>query len=183
MTSACSDLRRAQPGFTNSYSGKLNITALTYPILTKLKYMVPEKLLADCLKKGKNVPLYTANTGWLKCGACEDSDSKLNWHSQNRIWQNWQMKSTSVNTGRGLARRRWPSSLAFPLFLFPYLLLPPLGDQWCRRTFRCFQTFMVPSSGGKALGWKEYCSDKSQKSCLLILSCSACHCTGLLFNC
>lgn len=35
----------------------------------------------------------------------------------------------------------------------------------------------------KTLGWKEHCSDKSQKSSHLILSCSACHSTELLFNC
>lgn len=93
----------------------------------------------------------------------------------------WSQKS--VSTRRGLAHRRWPKSPAFPLFPFEYLLLPPLGEQWCRRTLRHFQLFRVPSSGDKAPGWKEHCSDKQQKSCLLILSSSACHSTELLFNC
>lgn len=57
-----------------------------------------------------------------------------------------------------------------PLFPFEYLLLPTLGERWCRRAFRDFQLVMVPSLEGKALGWKEHCSDKSQKSRLLILS-------------
>lgn len=120
-------------------------TALTYPILTKPKYMVPDKLFGDCLKKGKSVPLYAANTEWLKCGAMEGSESKLYWLAQKQVWQNRPRKSKSVNTGRALAHRRWSKSPAFPLFPFKYLLLPPLGEQWCRGAFRHFQLVMVPS--------------------------------------
>lgn len=64
---------------------KVKHTAFIYPILTKPKYVVLDKLVKGCLKKGKNVPLYTADTEWLKGGAAEGPDRKLYFHAQKRI--------------------------------------------------------------------------------------------------
>lgn len=144
--------------------------------------MVPDKPFGDCIKKGKNVPLYTANTEWLKCGAVEGSERDLYWHAQKQIWQNWQRKSKSVNTERALVHRRWPKSPAFPLFPFKYLLLRPLGEQWCkhRRTFRHFQLVMVPSSEDKALNEKSTAQTNPRNPAFS--SCSAVLATALNYS-
>lgn len=112
------------------------------------------------------------------CGRLWD----LYWHAQKQIWQNWQRKSKSVNTERALVHRRWPKSPAFPLFPFKYLLLWPLGEQWCkrRRTFRYFQLVMVPSSEDKALNEKSTAQTNPRNPAFS--SCSAVLATALNYS-